>query len=100
MVAFIGVGSLLIRVSFIATLGRVRLPDWIPEALRYVPPAILAALTVPAVVLAHGELAFSFDNERLGAALVAAVVAWFTKNPALTVVAGLAALWIIRALGS
>ncbi len=98
-VVLIGVGTFATRLSFIAALGRAKLPDWIPHALRYVPSAVLAALTIPAVVAPSGELALSLANERIGAAVVAGVIAWMTKNPAFTVVAGMATLWILEALG-
>ena len=55
--------------------------------LRYVPPAILAALVVPDLLVAHGELR---GGGRLWAGLFAAAVAWKTGNMTLTIVAGMA----------
>lgn len=59
----------------------------VERALRYVAPAILAALVVPDV-LAHGGRVDG--GPRLWAGVAAAVVAWRTRNTALTIVVGMA----------
>jgi branched-subunit amino acid transport protein len=98
VVVAIGVGTFLLRFSFIAALGRLDLPEWVPRALRFVPPAVLAALTLPAVAFAGGELALAPSNERLMAAILATLVVSWTKNAAATIATGMTALWILQAL--
>ncbi|MND04189.1 Branched-chain amino acid transport protein (AzlD) [compost metagenome] len=44
-------------------------------------------------------LQIDFGNERIYAWLLACGVAWTTKNVVATLGAGMAALWILRALG-
>ncbi len=93
------VGSLnyLSRLSFIAVFARFDIPPAVARVLRYVPAAMLTAIVVPAVVFAApATLAFSFTNAKLVAALIAAAVAWRTRNAALTIVVGMAALWVVQ----
>ena len=98
IVAAIGLGTFLWRFSFIAALGRFQIPEWVPAALRFVPAAVLAALALPAVTSVNGELMLSPTNERLVAAIIAAAVAWWTKNVLATIAVGMGALWLLQAL--
>jgi branched-subunit amino acid transport protein len=98
-VVVVAVGALtyLSRLSFIALFNRVRMPLLVSRALRYVPAAMLTAIIVPAVAL-RGSAApdLALEYAKLAAALVAALVAWRTRNPAATIVSGMAVLWIAQ----
>ncbi|MCP5115502.1 MAG: AzlD domain-containing protein, partial [bacterium] len=62
-------------------------------------PAVLAALVVPAVVLAEGSVDVTpFGNPRFLAAVTAALVAWRLKNVAGVIVVGMGLLWILQAI--
>lgn len=98
IVVLVGVGTVLLRSSFIVFMGDRELPPGFVSALRFVPASVLTALVVPAVVLTDGGFDLSLDNHRWPAALVAAFVAWKTRNIAYTILAGMVALWIVRAL--
>jgi len=64
--------------------------------LSYVPPAIFAALIVPALFAPSG----SFEaGAALYAGLFGVLVAWRSRNMAITIIAGLAAFALLRALG-
>lgn len=93
-----GVITFALRLSFIGALGQRPLPPLLVRALRYVPPAVLTAIIVPELVLPGGQLDLSLGNARLVAGVLAAVVAWLSKNVLLTVGAGMAALWILTAI--
>lgn len=83
-----------IRYAMFAVSGRVKLPDKLVRALRYVPPAVLTAITVPAVLIPTGsEIVFSYTNARLVGALVAFGVGWFSKNLLLTILLGMIAFF-------
>jgi branched-subunit amino acid transport protein len=88
-----------LRLSFIALLGRVEVPTSLERALRFVPAAVLAAVVVPLLLYADGSLELSLGNERLVAGVVAALICWRTKSVPLTLVGGMAALWILQAIG-
>lgn len=99
VVVAIGVATFALRFSFIYLFGRVdEVPPRIQRALRYVPPAVFAALVAPALVTLDpdaGVLA-SLANEQLAAGLVAGGVAWRTESLFWTIAAGMGALWLFR----
>lgn len=94
----VGVGTLLLRGSFVVFMGDRELPPALTSALRFVPASVLTALVVPAVVLTERGFDLTPDNHRWPAAIVAAGVAHKTRNIAYTILAGMVALWIARAI--
>ncbi len=88
-----------LRFSLIYLFGRFRVPETIRRALGYVPPAVLSAIIFPELFLKGGTLDLSPGNARLLAGLAAALTAWFFKNTLLTIVAGMAAFFILRYFG-
>lgn len=95
-----GVLTYLTRLSFIALLGRFELPPLAARALRFVPPAVLSAIIFPEMMVRGGELQLGWRNARFLAGLVAALVAWRTRNVFLTIAVGMAALWALQAIGA
>jgi branched-subunit amino acid transport protein len=94
-----GLGTFLIRLSFIWLLGRWQIPGWLRRGLRYVPPAVLTAIIFPEVFLPAGSPDFSpLSNARLVAALVACLVAWRTRNVLWTIGVGMLTLWLMQAV--
>lgn len=91
VLAVVGVGTYLIRASFLAVADRVAtIPDRWRTPLRLIPPAVLAALVGPAVLRPEG--AQIVLGARPAAALVALAVAWWTRNVLATIVVGLVAV--------
>lgn len=88
----IGIGNFLLRGCFILLPGSQRQPLWLNRALRYVPASLLAALVFPALIRLQAE-GLEFDWHRLLAALVAALVAWKSKDMLLTLGVGMGVLW-------
>ena len=99
--AILGAGAVTfaLRLSLIALLGRVEVPPLLERALRYVPAAVLTAVVIPLLVYQDGALEVSLGNERLIAGLLAAVIAWRTRNVLLVLGGGMAALWMLQAIG-
>lgn len=87
------------RFSFVFLLGRFEVPVTMRRALHYVPPAVLSAIVFPELFLRAGSLDLSLGNSRLLAGLVAILVAAWTKNSLLTILAGMAALVLFQAIG-
>ena len=86
-----GIGTFAMRASFLAVAHRlVHVPPRAHRVLRQIPPAALAALVLPAVLRPDG--AFDLLQARVPAALLAALVAWRTRNVALTLVVGMGVL--------
>jgi branched-subunit amino acid transport protein len=99
IVFIIGIGTYLLRLSFIGAVGSRTMPDWAMIPLRYVAPAVLAALVAPAVLLRDGVLDVApATNPRAIAALVAILIAVKTKNVAAVIIAGMAVVWLLQAL--
>jgi len=86
------------RFSLIYLLaeGRFQVPETMQRALHYVPPAVLSAIIFPELFLRDGAMYLSLDNTRLLAGLVAIVVAWFSKNTLVTIIAGMVALFLLQ----
>lgn len=95
----IGIGTYLIRLSFIGIVGDRAMPDWALVPLRFVGPAVLAALAAPAVLLHEGAVDLApGTNPRAIAALVALLLAWRTKNIAVVIAAGMVTVWALQAV--
>ena len=98
VIVTIGVGTYLLRLSFIGIIGDRTMPEWAMVPLRFVAPAVLAALVAPAVLLKNGVVDLSpVTNPRALAALIALLIAWKTKNVAAVIVAGMAVVWLLQA---
>ncbi len=85
-----------IRISFIVLQGDREFPAAIKTALRFVPASVLAAIVWPAVFAPHKEMNFSPSNLQIYAAVVAAAVAWKTRNILATLAAGMGVLWFLQ----
>jgi len=96
-VVLIGIATYGFRYSFIHLFGRIdEVPPAIKRVLRYVPPAVLAALVVPDLVTVRPTVAATLLDERLIAGVAAAVVAWRTENVFATIGVGMLVLWLFR----
>ncbi len=86
-----GAGTYAMRASFLAAAHRMAtVPPAVTRVLRQIAPAALAAIVVPALVRPHGQL--DLFQPRLLAGILAALVAWRTRNVGLTLVTGMAGL--------
>lgn len=94
----IGLVTYLSRLSFIALFATRGVPRWLETPLKYVAPAILAALVAPAVFAPEGPIDVTGGNPRFFAGLVAVAVAWQTRSVVWTIAAGMVALWLLQAI--
>ena len=104
VIIVVGTLNYLSRLSFIVVFARFDMSPRVAGALRFVPATMLTAIVVPAVVFtAPATLSFSFTNPKLVATLIAAGIAWRTRNATATISGGMVALWatqwLLRALG-
>ena len=100
VIIVLGIGTYLIRFSFLGLLGNRVLPGWLLRALRYTPMAVLPGLVAPAVlwpVATGGEV----DPARLTAALVTIAIGVLTRNLLAAIIGGGATLYaLLYLLGS
>lgn len=86
-----GAGTYAMRASFLAAAHRLNeVPPAMARVLRQIPPAAVAAIILPALVRPDGDL--DLVQPRVLAGLVAALVAWRTRNVGLTLLVGMAVL--------
>ncbi len=98
IIAIGGVGTYLLRLSFLALFERIgSVPPRVEYTLRFVPAAVLAALVAPAVVFADGG-GSAIAPAQLLAGAVAAVVAYRTESIVATIVVGLGVLVVFQAV--
>ena len=92
----IGMGTYLTRLSFIGAFGERALPAWMELPLRFVAPAVLGAIVLPAVVQPDGVIELlPAANPRFLAAVVAAAVAYKWRNVSVVIGVGMASLWLL-----
>jgi len=88
VVALAGALTYVIRSSFLAFAGKLaEVPPVAREVLRMIPPAALAALTVPALL--RPDAAFEPVSSLVAGGIAAALVAWWRRDLFSPLVVGL-----------
>jgi branched-subunit amino acid transport protein len=85
-----------VRYVLFALADRIRLAPWIEASLKFIPPAVLTAITLPAVLLPKGDWQVSFSNPYLAAAAGAAAAGVLTRNLLATITVGLSTFFTWR----
>jgi branched chain amino acid efflux pump len=99
IIAAVSVVTFMLRASFIVFADPRRFPHLFRQALTFVPPAVLAAIVAPGLLLREGVIDVSLSNGRLFAGLVAIVATTFVRNAMAAIAAGMSTLWLLRWLG-
>ncbi|MAQ84419.1 MAG: hypothetical protein CMH12_14425 [Maritimibacter sp.] len=79
IIVLLGLGTYLIRFSFLGLLGDRKLPEWVLRHLRYTPVAVLPGLCAP-LVLWPEATGGEPDAARLAAAAATFAAGYLTKN--------------------
>jgi branched-subunit amino acid transport protein len=96
VVLALGVGTFLIRYSFIGLFAKREMPVWLDRSLKLMVPAIFAAIVASGIAISAGQFAGWANWPRYLAAAIAFAVARYTQgNLLLTVTSGMAALHLI-----
>lgn len=93
IIILLGIGTFLIRFSFLGLIGNRKLPEYVLRHLRYTPVAVIPALVAP-LVLWPEATAGEPDMARLLAALATVVVGMLTKNVLGAIVGGAGTLYL------
>jgi branched-subunit amino acid transport protein len=91
----LGIGTFLIRYSFIGIIGDKELPEWMLRHLRYVPVAVLPGLVAPLVVWPAATDG-NPDPSRLIAAATALFIGAVYKSTLGAVIGGMSMLYLIQ----
>lgn len=101
IIALLGVGTFLIRFSFLGLIGDRPMPPIVLKLLRFTPVAVLPGMVAPLVLwpAATGGVP---DPARLTAAIITVAVGIWTRSAIWGIVAGIStlylALWAFTAL--
>lgn len=87
-----------IRYFLFALADRIRMAPWIEASLKFIPPAVLTAITLPAILLPRGEWHLSLSNPYLISAFVTTAAGILTRNLLATIAVGLGAFFGHRLL--
>lgn len=99
IVLALAVGCFALRLSFIQLYGWLGgFPPAFERALAYLPPAILAAITLSQLHVPAESLVGAVVNARVIAAALAAGVAWRTGSMLATIGVGMGAIWVLQLL--
>lgn len=86
-------------VPLIALSGKT-LPNWVVSWLRHVPPAVLAAMLLPAIIIRDGKLSLGMENLFFWAAIPTFAAAMLTKSLFIPVIVGIGVVIVGRLLGA
>jgi branched-subunit amino acid transport protein len=73
-------GSYVLRIAFVTLIDVERLPNAVKEALRYVGPAVAAAIVVTSLAHGEGRAGLHLSAAQVAGLLAAAVTAWRTGS--------------------
>lgn len=100
IIIVLGVGTYIIRFSFLGLIGGKDLPEWVLRHLRYTAVAVLPGLVAP-LVLWPAATGGEVEPARLSAALVTFAVGLLTRNVVAAITLGGATLfgmiWLLGA---
>ena len=97
LIAGMAVVTFAVRYPVLALVSRVNLPPGLLHAMQFIPPAVLAAIIAPALLMPDGQsMNLHWNNSALVAGVVTGLVAWRARNLLLTIVVGMATYWLWR----
>jgi branched-subunit amino acid transport protein len=94
VIGVLGLGTFLIRFSFIGLVGDRALPPWASRLLRYVPVAVMPGLVAPLVVW-PAATGGALDPPRLTAALAALGIGALWRSVTGAIAGGMGVLYLM-----
>ena len=95
LITYCGLITFFTRFSMIALLKKEMFNERVREVLSYVPSAIFPAIIFPAIFLNNAGSIQIEDNPKILAAIIATIIAIFSKNIIATIFSGLASYWFL-----
>ena len=83
-----------IRYFLLAFADRIELPDLLKDSLEFIAPAVLTAITVPAVLMPAGTFDISLENPYLISGVLALFAGIISRNVLITILIGLLAFFL------
>ncbi|HSJ45756.1 MAG TPA: AzlD domain-containing protein [Euzebyales bacterium] len=91
-------GSYVLRIAFVTLIDVERLPDAVKEALRYVGPAVTAAIVVSSLAHGEGRAGLDVSAAQVIGLLAAAVTAWRSGSLLWSLGAGMVSFTLVGLL--
>lgn len=88
--------TFFIRFIMFACAGKMTFPNWLENALKYVPPTVLTAIIVPSVIMPNGFVDLNITNVYIPSGIFALFIALKTKNLLYTVILGMTLFFILK----
>ncbi|WP_343564140.1 AzlD domain-containing protein [Kiloniella sp. b19] len=86
-----------VRYALFARADRVRFSTSIKDALGFIPPAVLTAIVVPALLISkEGQINFSYDNPYLIAGILTLLLGLWRKDLLTAIAGGMAFFFALR----
>jgi branched-subunit amino acid transport protein len=92
IIAIMGIGTFLIRFSFLGLIGDRPMPAFVLRLLRYTPVAVLPGMVAP-LVLWPAATDGVFDPVRMLAAIATMLVGIWTRNVLWAIIGGVVTLY-------
>ncbi len=92
IIGLLGLGTFLVRFSFLGLIGDRDLPPWLLRHLRYTAVAILPAMVMP-LVLAPDAATNAPDPVKIAAATATLAAGYITRNVLWAMLAGVVTLY-------
>ena len=96
VIAAVSAATFGLRAAFIVFADPHRFPHAFRQALKFVPPAVLAAIVALGLGFSDGRMDLSGHNQRLLAGLVAIVGTLFLRSTLAAIAIGMATLWALQ----
>ena len=97
IIVIMGVGTFLIRFSFLGLIGDRPMPSFVLRLLRYTPVAVLPGMVAP-LVLWPTATDGVFDPVRMLAAVATVMIGIWTRNVLWAILGGAATLYAAMGL--
>lgn len=99
IIVLLGIGTFLIRFSFLGLIGDRPMPAFVLRMLRYTPVAVLPGMVAP-LVLWPGATGGQTDPVRMIAAIATVLVGIWTRNVLWGIFGGVASLYAAMGLSA
>lgn len=91
-------GSYVLRIAFVTLIDVERLPAAVREALRYVGPAVTAAIVVTSLAHGEGRAGLHLSAAQVIGLVAAALAAWRTGSLLWALGAAMGSLTVVNLL--
>ncbi|MFN7453245.1 MAG: AzlD domain-containing protein [Pseudobdellovibrionaceae bacterium] len=98
VVLLLGIGTFLIRFSFVGFSRHLKFTPEVKELFSYIPACLFPALIAPSLFFGEGQVDWLLHKEKFVVAMVAILISALTRSILWTLGSGLILLYIVQKL--